>query len=127
MPRAPGSRITLALGVVALVVVAGALGYMIGHANRGSVFTVGPGIVYAGPSEGTAYIGANEPLNRQPTGFAYSFNPGLVWVDANNDVHQGGRPSCVPYYHAVHVRSMEAVRYPIGGGGYMGTVVWVHC
>ena len=127
MARWPGPRITLAVGVVALVVGAGALGYFIGHRNRGSVFTVGPGLVYATPSEGTAYLGANEPLNRQPTGFAYWVPPGVTWIDGNNSMHEGGQPSCVPYYHAVHVKSMEAVMYPIEGGGSMGTVVWVRC
>jgi hypothetical protein len=126
LSRLAGSRITLAVGVVALVVVAGALGYIIGHGNRGSVVTVGPGIVYATPS-GTAYLGANEPLNRQPTGFAYLFPPSLTWIDANNSIPQGSRPSCAPDYHAVHVKSMEAVRYPIADGGSMATVVWVQC
>lgn len=127
MSRWPVWRLTTAAGVVALVVAAGVLGYIIGHGNRGSVFTTGPGIVYAAPTEGTAYLGANEPLNRQPTGFAYSFPPGLTWIDANGSMHQRSRPSCVPYYHAVHVKSMEAVMYPIAGGGSMGTVVWVQC
>ena len=76
----PGLRITLTVGVVALVV-AGALGYLIGHGNRSSVFKVGAGLVYATPNEGTAYLGANEPLNRQPTGFAYSFPPDITWTD----------------------------------------------
>jgi hypothetical protein len=113
--------------VVVLVVVAGAIGYIIGHGDRGPAFTVGPGIVYAGPTEGTAYLGADERLNRPPTGFAYSFPPGLPWIDANGSMHEGSRPSCVPYYHAVRVNRMEAVVYPIEGGGSMGTVVWVQC
>jgi hypothetical protein len=117
----------VAVGVVALVVAAGTIGYFIGHGNRGSVFTVGPGIVHAAPTEGTAWLGADEPLNRQATGFAYSFPPGLTWIDANGSMHTGSRPSCVPYYHAVRVKRMEAVMYPIEGGGLMGTVVWVEC
>jgi hypothetical protein len=127
MSRPPGSKVTLAIGVVAAVIAACALGYVVGHSKRGSGFTVGPGIVYATPSEGTAYLGAHEPLNRQPTGFAYLFPRGLTWIDANGSVHQGSRPPCVPYYHAVHVKSMEAVMYTIAGGGSMGTVVWVQC
>lgn len=122
----PGLRITLTVGVVALVV-AGALGYLLGHGNRSSVFKVGAGLVYATPNEGTAYLGANEPLNRQPTGFAYSFPPDITWTDATGAIHQGGRPSCVPYDHPVHVQSMEAVMYPIETGGSMGTIVWVKC
>ncbi|MHB8694305.1 MAG: hypothetical protein ACYDHH_23950 [Solirubrobacteraceae bacterium] len=112
----------------ALVVAVGALGYAIGHGNRGSVFTVEPGLVYATPTGGTAYLGANQPLNRQPRGFAYSY-PGsnVPWVDANGTVNEGSpRPSCVPYYHAVRVKSMEAVKFPIAGG-YQGTVLWVRC
>jgi len=123
----PRPKITAAVVIFALVAATGAIGYVIGHGNRGSVFTVGPGLVYATPTEGTAYVGANEPLNRQPTGFAYSFPPGLPWIDADGSMHDGSRPSCVPYYHAVRVKRMEAVMYPIEGGGSMGTVVWVEC
>jgi hypothetical protein len=112
---------------VALVVAVGALGYVVGHSNRGSVFTVEPGLVYATPTEGTAYLGANQPLNRQPTGFAYFLPPDVHWIDANGTVQEGSnRPPCVPYYHAVRVKSMEAVIFPIGGL-YEGTVLWVHC
>jgi hypothetical protein len=123
------SRNALAFGVAALVVAAGALGYVIGHRTPASVFTVEPGLVYATPTGGTAYLGANQPLNRQPRGFAYAYpaNP-VPWVDANGTTHEGSaRPSCVPYYHAVRVKSMEAVIFPIAGGGRQGTVLWVHC
>ncbi len=117
----------MAIGVVPLVVVAGVLGYVIGHHNRGSVFTVDSGIVSATPSEGTAYLGANEPFNRQPTGFAYEIPANVAWIDANGAIHEGSqRPPCVPYYHAVRVKSMEAVIFPIGGA-YIGTVLWVRC
>lgn len=117
----------MAVGVVALVVAAGAVGYAIGHRNRASIFTVDSGVVDAAPSGGTAYLGANEALNRQPTGFAYEFPANLVWIDATGTIHEGStHPPCVPYYHAVRVKSMEAVMFPIRGG-YQGTVLWVHC
>jgi hypothetical protein len=117
----------LAVGVVSLVAAAGVLGYVIGHGNRGSAFTVDSGTVYATPSSGTAYLGANEPLNRQPTGFAYECPAKVAWIDANGTIQEGSQhPPCVPYQHAVRVRSMEAVKFPIGDG-YQGTVFWVHC
>ena len=53
--------------------------------------------------------------------------PDITWTDATGAIHQGGRPSCVPYDHPVHVQSMEAVMYPIETGGSMGTIVWVKC
>jgi hypothetical protein len=77
----------LPIGVVALVVVACVLGYVIGHHNRGSVFSVDSGIVSATPNEGTAYLGANEPLNRQSTGFAYEIPANVAWIDANGAIH----------------------------------------
>jgi hypothetical protein len=89
------------------------------------MFRVGPGIVYATPTEGTAYIGANEPLNDQPYGVAYKFPPDMTWIDGAGGVHDGSRPSCVPYNHAVRVRSMEAVMYSTEAGVSQGTVVWV--
>jgi hypothetical protein len=81
MSRQPASRNAFMGVFAALVVAVGALGYVIGHGNRGSVFTVEPGLVYATPTGGTAYLGANQPLNRQPRGFAYSY-PGsnVPWV-----------------------------------------------
>jgi hypothetical protein len=110
-----------------VVVGAGAIGYVIGHHDRGSVFTVGPGIVYATPTEGTAYLGADQPLNREPHGFAYFFPPTVASISPIGAVDAGGsRPPCVPYYHAVRVKRMEVVKYPIGGA-YEGTVVWVQC
>ena len=112
---------------VVLVVAAGVLGDVIGHGRRESAFITGPGIIYATPSGGTAYIGAGEPLNRQPRGFAYLYPSGSVsWIDATGTVHQSSRPACVPYDHAVRVSRMEAVRFPIAGGD-MGTVLWVRC
>ncbi len=91
------------------------------------MFTVKPGIVYTTPTGGTAYLGAHQPLDRQPRGFAYAFPANAGWIDANGTTQDGSnRPPCVPYYHAVRVKSMEAVIYPIGDT-YEGTVLWVHC
>jgi hypothetical protein len=115
------------VAAIALVVATGALGYVIGHSNRGSVFTVDSGIVHAAPSGGTAYLGANEPLNREPTGFAYAFPAAVTWIDADGTIHDGSqRPPCAPYYRVVRVKRMEAVIFPTEGG-YQGTVLWVHC
>lgn len=60
-------------------------------------------------------------------GFAYSFPPDITWTDTGGSIHQDSRPSCVRYFHAVRIRRTEAVIYPVGSGGYMGTVVWVRC
>jgi hypothetical protein len=123
------SRIGVASAFVVLLLAAGAAGWAIGHSGKTSpVFKVEPGLVYATPSEGTAYLGANQPLNRQPRGIAYSFPPGIKWIDANGSINDGGRPACIRYYRAVRVKKMEAVIYPYpDGGGFSGTVVWVQC
>jgi len=109
------------------MIVAGVAGWAIGHHHGSSAeFKVVPGIVYATPSDGTAYLGADQSLNRRPSGDAYSFPPGISWIDADGVIHEGVRPTCVPYYHAVRVKDMEAVSYPIAGGS-SGTVLWVQC
>lgn len=98
----------------------GLAGWAIGHNHAsGAEFKVEPGTVMATPSEGTAYLGAD----RQ---FAYSFPPDMPWIDADGVIHGGGRPTCVSYYHAVRVKNMEAVIYPMEGGS-AGTVLWVQC
>jgi hypothetical protein len=117
---------SLAACAVVLALVSGLVGWAIGH-HSSSEFRVEPGIVYAGPSEGTAYLGADQAVNRAPKGRAYNFPPGVAWTDVSGWLHVGERPACVPYYHAVHVKRMEAVINSIGGGGSMGTVLWVQC
>jgi hypothetical protein len=111
---------------IALFLGVGVLGYFLGHRHR-AVFMVGPGIVYATPSEGTAYLGAHQPLNREATGFAYAYPPTEMWIGADGSENQGSRPPCVPYYHPVRVKNMEVVQVPLPGGGYTGTVLWVQC
>jgi hypothetical protein len=125
MPGSPRLRIVWVAGGLGLILVAGVVGWVIGRSNRSSRLTVEAGIVYATPSAGTAYLGASQPLNRQPTGFAYYFGPGTPWVDVNGAIHTGGqRPPCVPYYHAVRVKKMEAVFDPVSG---TGSILWVQC
>ncbi|MEO6859387.1 MAG: hypothetical protein ABI323_12520, partial [Solirubrobacteraceae bacterium] len=120
MARTPSAKV-LVVAVTALIA-AGAIGYLIGHRNRGAAFTVGPGLVSAGSNEGTAYLGANQPLDRQPRGFAYFFPPSVAWIDATGSIHDAGqRPTCVPINHPVRVKEMEAVVNPIHGA-YVGTV-----
>lgn len=125
MFRTPNAKIILA--ALAALIAVGVVGFVIGHSSSGASFTVGPGIVYAGPNEGTAYVGADQPLNHQPRGFAYFFPPNVAWIDPTGSTHEGGeRPTCVPVYHPVRVKQMETIKYPIDGG-YMGTVLWVRC
>lgn len=115
--------------IVVLLLATGVAGWAIGHSGRtSSVFRVEPGIVYATPSGGTAYLGASQPLNRQPTGIAYSFPADIKWFDATGTINDGGQPACIRYYRATRVTKMGAVIYPYpGGGGFSGTVVWVQC
>lgn len=125
MSRLARMRIVLVAGVLGLILVAGLVGWLIGRSNRSSQLKVDAGLVYATPSGGTAYLGAKQPLNRQPTGFAYYVPPGMAWIDANGAMHQGGqRPPCVPYDQAVRVKKMEAVFDPVSG---TGSIRWVQC
>jgi hypothetical protein len=127
MLSAAPSWIRWAACAVVLMLGTGLAGWAIGrHHESSSEFKVEPGIVYATPYEGTAYLGADQQLNRQPNGIAYSFPPDIAWIDANGVIHFGGRPACVPYYHAVRVKNMEAVSYPIAGASSF-TVLWVQC
>jgi hypothetical protein len=122
MRRTTSPKVILA-AVVALVA-AGVVGFLIGHRSHAAAFSVGPGLVYAGSKGGTAYIVADEPLNRQPTGFAYFVPPTVAWIDATGAVHEAGqRPACVPYNHPVRVKEIEAVIDRIG----ISTVLWVRC
>lgn len=127
MTRRSRLWISLAVGVLVLMLAAGVTGWAVGHDHSSSShFKVAPGIAYAAPSGGTAYLGANQPLSGQPTGFAYSVPPVMSWDDANGTINDG-HPACMPYYHAVHVKRMEAVIYPLPDGGSTGSVVWVQC
>lgn len=116
----------MAFALVVALFVAGVVGYVIGHQNRGPTFRVASGIVYATPTGGTAYLGPHQPLNRAPKGFAYFFPPSLASITPTGAITDGQRPQCVPYYHAVRIKKMEAVLYPIAGG-YQGTILWVQC
>lgn len=111
--------VTIALGVVA---------FLVGHRGTSSTVTVtGPGIADLGIGAGTAYVGANESLNRQPYGFAYSIPQGISWTDANGSLHDGGRPTCLPPAQGVRVKDIEAVQFSTPGGVTTGTVLWVQC
>lgn len=123
---APGRSRTAWLTAVLALGLAGAVGFALGHSNRPPAFVVSMGVALASPSGGTAYLGANERINRAPTGFAYSLPPNVPWVDREGTLHEGSsRPSCLPYYHAERVK-MEAVQFPIASGT-QGTVLWVQC
>lgn len=118
------SHAKIGLAAVAALVAAGVVGFVIGHSDRGTAFVTGPGIVYAGPNGGTAYLGADQPLDHQPRGFAYFFPPDLAWTDASGSIHEGQRPTCVPIDHAVRIKQMDAIQDPVRG---VGTVLWVRC
>ena len=113
---------------VAVTVVIGVVAYLIGHSGGASTITVtGPGIAEASSGTGTAYVGADEALNKPPSGFAYSLPEDVNWSDSSGGLHQGGRPSCLPLAKAVHVKDIEAVQFAVPGGVTTGTVVWVQC
>jgi hypothetical protein len=122
--RIPARLVAWAVVVVAVAVVA----YLAGHRGTSSTVTVtGPGIGDLGSGSGTAYVGANEPLNKSPYGFAYSMPGDINWSDANGGLHQGGRPSCLPVAKAVRLKNIEAIQFTIPGGVTTGTVIWVQC
>ncbi|MGA9856918.1 MAG: hypothetical protein WBQ18_03595 [Solirubrobacteraceae bacterium] len=113
-------------GAIVALLLAGVVGYTLGHSDHGAEFHTDTGLAYAGPNGGTAYLGRAQRPNRAPTGFAYLLPARVPWVDANGTINDGDRrPVCLPYYHAVRVR-METVKFPIAGG-YQGTVLWVRC
>jgi hypothetical protein len=120
------SAFAFACAAIVGLVIAGVVGYLIGHGDRSSVFKVGPGLVYVTRSEGTAYLGPNQPLHSSPRGFAYGISPDIPWIDASGVSHEGDHASCLPYDHASRVKRMETVQYPIGNA-YQGLVLWVQC
>jgi hypothetical protein len=109
---------------IAVTVAIAVVAYLIGH-HRGSatVTVVGPGIADLAQGGGTAYIGAHEPLNAQPYGFAYSVPPYVEWSDSSGGLHDGSRPPCLPVAQAVHVKNIEAVQFTVPQGSTTGTVL----
>jgi hypothetical protein len=125
---ARASRRTTLAAWVAVVIAVGVVGYLVGeHRSSSTVTVTGPGIADLARGSGTAYVGANEPLNRQPYGFAYSIPSDLSWSDSSGSLHEGGRPSCLPSAKAVHVKDIEAVQFATPDGATTGTVLWVQC
>ena len=125
------TRITV-LAWIAVTIAVGVLAYLIGvnHSGSSTVTVTGPGIAdsFGDGSGGTAYVGADEPLNKQPYGFAYSIAAkDLTWSDSSGTLHFGGPPPCLPFGKAVRVKDMEAVQVTIPQGTTTGTVVWVQC
>lgn len=125
--RVPRLRMRLAAGAAALLVAAGALGYVLGQSSHNREFTTGPGLVITSSTGGTAYLGANQRPDRPPKGFAYVVPAYVPWVDANGTVHEGGeRPPCLRHDRTARVPEMEVVTFPIAGA-YQGTVLWIRC
>jgi hypothetical protein len=84
--------------------------------------------VTGGDGSGTAYFGVNQPRHGSPRGFAYGIPSGVEWIDATGVIHDGsGHPSCLPPEHGERIEKMEAVKYPLDGGGYSGEVLWIQC
>ncbi len=110
-----------------MVVLVGVGGFVIGRHWQTSNVITSPGIAYSSPGGGTAYLGADQPLDRPPSGFAYLMPADLTWIDSAGTIHDSSHPSCLPYYHADRVPSMEVTKVPLGGGGYTGTVILVTC
>lgn len=110
-----------------LVLLVGAGGFVAGRNWQTGNVISSPGIADASPGGGTAYIGAHQPLNRQPSGSAYLLPSHVTWIDSTGTMHEGSQPSCLPYYHAERVTSIEVTKVPLGGGAYTGTVILVRC
>jgi hypothetical protein len=119
--------ITLLAWLAVVVLAAGVGGYLIGHHHSATITVTGPGIANASSGTGTAYVGADEALDKAPSGFAYSLPEDVNWSDSSGALHQGGRPSCLPLAKAVRVKDIEAVQFAVPGGATTGTVVWVQC
>jgi len=123
------SRTTLAAWITVTVAVA-IVAFLIGHRHGSPVSITGPGVAdsFGDGTGGTAYVGAGEPLNRQPYGFAYSIAAkSLTWSDSSGGLHEGGAPPCLPFGKAVRVKDMEAVKFKTPDGATTGTVVWIQC
>ncbi len=120
-------RISRCAWAAVLAVIFAAGGFIVGRNSQSSNVITSPGIADASPGGGTAYIGADQPLNRQPSGFAYTLPSDVTWIDSAGTIHDGSHPSCLPYYHAERVASMDVTMVPLGGGGYTGTVILVRC
>lgn len=126
MTRSRRHTSLLALAVVAAILGAGAVGYIAGRSHHDPAFKVGTGIVYVTPSEGTAYYGTTPAETQNPNGFAYRLPPGVAWIDSEGTFHDGGAPSCMPFYRTSRV-TMGTVKFPLPGGSTIGTVLWVRC
>ena len=109
-----------------MTVAVAVLAFLLGRQHHSSTVTaIGPGIADATQGGGTAYVGAGEPLNRQPFGFAYALPQDLPWTDASGGEHFSSHPPCLPIARAVRVQKIEAVRFTDPSG--TGTVLWVQC
>ncbi len=114
---------------IAVTVAVAVVAYLIGVGRGGSstVTVIGPGIADASQGGGTAYVGADEPLNKQPYGFAYSIPADVSWSDSSGELHSGNQPPCLPLAKAVHVKNIEAIQFTVPHGLTTGTIVWVQC
>lgn len=113
---------------IAVTVAVGVVAYLIGSQRQSSpIAIVGPGIGLAAQGNGTAYIGAHEPLNKQPVGPAYSLPEYIPWSDSSGEMHEGSHAPCLSPAKAVYLKNIEAVQFTIPHGVTEGTVVWVQC
>jgi hypothetical protein len=107
----PPSVLRIAVGLL-VVIVAVALGYVVGNRDHQSV-TTRTGIAYASPSQASVVA----------RGWTYSISLDVPWIDSQGTIHQGGRPSCLPAYRRSPI-VFGTVNVPAIG---MRSVVWVRC
>jgi hypothetical protein len=103
------------LRIVAVIVVALAVGFLIGtwrsgvHIETGQAHSTGNG--------GGSIIAG---------GWTYGFPADIAWVDTSNSWHEGGIPDCLPPLSIVQGVRFAWVEASIEGTGWRA-VVWIDC
>ena len=110
-------RVLILGSIVAGLVAAGVIGYVIGHGGS-RILTVRPGTVYETSDEGTANAGG--------VNYALPAPGNITWLDSEGTFHDGSRPPCIPLGKASQV-VLATVAYPNNAAGTPGAVVWVRC
>jgi hypothetical protein len=103
------------LRLVAVIVVALAVGFLIGtwrsgvHIETGQAHSTGNG--------GGSII---------TDGWTYGFPADIAWTDVNNSYHEGGLPDCLPPLSIVEGVRFAWVEATVEGTGWR-PVIWVDC
>ena len=100
---------------VATIVLAVALGFLIGSWRSGVT-------IETGRADSTGNGGGSITTD----GWTYGFSSDIAWTDASNSLHEGGIPDCLP-----PLSSVEGVRFAWVEARVEGStwrpVVWIDC